>query len=113
MGRGSFDGEEPVGNLKIRAVLAGLRRGGNGQYRFPALGVGGALLVVGLSAALIAPAAAVDGPTPPELGDPIDDAQVVPHGGYSTSTSMCLQCHDVHFADGEYALMTQGSVTYV
>lgn len=36
---------------------------------------------------------------------------VIPHGGYSTSTDACLQCHDVHQAAGEYALTRWSTVT--
>ncbi len=36
--------------------------------------------------------------------------QVAPHGGYSSSTDYCLQCHQVHDG-GEYALLTEASVT--
>lgn len=62
------------------------------------------------------------GPTPPELGDPVG-ANVTPHGGYSSSTNYCLQCHSVHGyptlpatgpnAVSGYALLSQGSVTDV
>jgi predicted CXXCH cytochrome family protein len=37
--------------------------------------------------------------------------QVSPHGGYSAVTDYCLQCHQVHDAPGEYALLAQTSVT--
>jgi len=66
-----------------------------------------------------------DGPTPPELGDPVG-TNVSPHGGYSSSTDFCLQCHSVHgyptldaWPPGDpatttgYALLTEGSVTDV
>lgn len=36
---------------------------------------------------------------------------VIPHGGYSTSTDACLQCHDIHQAAGEYALTRWSTVT--
>jgi hypothetical protein len=38
---------------------------------------------------------------------------VPPHGGYSSVTNYCLQCHAVHKADAatQFALMRQGSVT--
>jgi len=53
-----------------------------------------------------------DGPVPPELGDPVDGSgNIVPHGGYSSSTNFCMQCHDVHAAAGDYALMANASVT--
>ena len=65
-----------------------------------------------------------NGPTPPELGDPVG-ANISPHGGYSSSTNFCLQCHSVHGypnnpatppypdEDGGYALMSLGSVQAV
>ncbi|NIA24574.1 MAG: hypothetical protein GWP04_03295 [Gammaproteobacteria bacterium] len=55
---------------------------------------------------------ALDGPTPPSPGDPVD-GNVSPHGGYSASSNMCLQCHDVHDASGDYALLWKNSVTYM
>ena len=51
-----------------------------------------------------------NGPTPPKIADPVDP-DVAPHGGYSSSSNFCLQCHDVHDADGEYALLWKSSVT--
>ena len=36
---------------------------------------------------------------------------VIPHGGYSSATDACLQCHDVHQAAGEYALTRWATVT--
>ncbi len=30
---------------------------------------------------------------------------VIPHGGYSTTTDACLQCHDVHEAASDYVLL--------
>jgi hypothetical protein len=48
------------------------------------------------------------------------DADVAPHGGYSSLTDYCLQCHQVHSArsagavpgtNGEYALLADVSVT--
>ncbi|HZD16995.1 MAG TPA: cytochrome c3 family protein, partial [Actinomycetota bacterium] len=60
------------------------------------------------------PALAADGPTPPELGDPTSETQVVPHGGYSSGTDFCLQCHSVHTApDPGFALMARSSTTGV
>jgi len=66
-----------------------------------------------------------NGPTPPKLGDPVG-TNVSPHGGYSSSTDYCLQCHSVHgyptldaWPPGDpttlsgYALMSEGSVTDV
>lgn len=56
---------------------------------------------------------AADGPTPPKLGDPIG-ADVSPHGGFSSTTDYCLQCHTVHGApDPAYALMARPSTTDV
>lgn len=43
-----------------------------------------------------------DGPTPPKVGDP-ERSDVSPHGGYSSTTNFCMQCHEVHEAPGEYA----------
>lgn len=37
----------------------------------------------------------------------------IPHGGYSTSTDACLQCHDVHESAGDYVLMRWATVTDV
>lgn len=53
---------------------------------------------------------AADGPTPPKLGDPVG-ADIAPHGGYSASTNYCLQCHEVHKAPGDYALLAAATVT--
>lgn len=50
-----------------------------------------------------------NGPTPPALGDPVG-ANVSPHGGYSSSTNYCLQCHSMHNA-GETALLAEQSTT--
>jgi Doubled CXXCH motif (Paired_CXXCH_1) len=77
-------------------------------------------MVIGLVAialfALGLPAFAADGPTPPKIGDPVG-SNVSPHGGYSSLTDYCLQCHQVHSTTfpstdlaGEYALMAQLSV---
>lgn len=35
----------------------------------------------------------------------------IPHGGYSTTTDACLQCHDVHEASGDYVLLRWNTVT--
>jgi predicted CXXCH cytochrome family protein len=48
--------------------------------------------------------------------DPYRDGQtfagrVQPHGGYSASTDYCVQCHSVHGAADEYALLAGASVT--
>jgi len=51
-----------------------------------------------------------DGPTPPKVGDPVG-SDVSPHGGYSSTTNFCMQCHEVHKAPGEYALLWKASVT--
>ncbi|NIA24950.1 MAG: hypothetical protein GWP04_05210 [Gammaproteobacteria bacterium] len=48
----------------------------------------------------------------PSEGDP-SGIDVAPHGGYSSATNQCLQCHDVHAATGDYALMAQSSVNAV
>jgi predicted CXXCH cytochrome family protein len=37
----------------------------------------------------------------------------IPHGGYSTSTDACLQCHDIHESAGDYVLMRWATVTDV
>lgn len=67
------------------------------------------LLVFALGATATA-TTAIDGPTPPEVGDP-DTGNVVPHSGYSASTDYSMQCHEVHNAAGSYALMAEVSVT--
>jgi hypothetical protein len=53
---------------------------------------------------------AADGPTPPKLGDPVG-SDISPHGGYSASTNYCLQCHEVHDATADYALLAGATVT--
>jgi predicted CXXCH cytochrome family protein len=50
-----------------------------------------------------------NGPTPPALGDPVG-GNIAPHGGYSSSTNYCLQCHSMHNA-GETALLAETSTT--
>lgn len=65
------------------------------------------LLVFGLGTVAWAQ---TDGPTPPEEGDPVG-SDVSPHGGYDSTSNFCLQCHEVHKAGGEYALLWKGSVT--
>ena len=71
-----------------------------------------AMIAIGLFG-LGLPALALDGPTPPELADPGPGA-TAPHGGYSSGTDFCLQCHSVHTApDPGYALMAQSSTTGV
>ena len=74
-------------------------------------------MVIGLMALALfglgLPAFALDGPTPPKLGDPAS-GDVSPHGGYSSGTDFCLQCHQVHNApDPGYALMAKASTTAV
>lgn len=32
------------------------------------------------------------------------EGDTIPHGGYDTTTDACLQCHDVHDAEGDYVL---------
>lgn len=39
------------------------------------------------------------------------DGLTIPHGGYDTSTNTCLACHDIHEADGDFALMREETVT--
>ncbi len=51
-----------------------------------------------------------DGPTPPKVGDPVG-SNVSPHGGYSSTSNFCLQCHQIHDAAGAYALLWKSSVT--
>jgi predicted CXXCH cytochrome family protein len=41
------------------------------------------------------------------------DGETIPHGGYSSSTDACLQCHDIHEAAGDYVLMRQSTMTAV
>ncbi len=53
---------------------------------------------------------AADGPTPPKLGDPVG-SNISPHGGYSASTNYCLQCHTMHDAPADYALLASSTVT--
>jgi hypothetical protein len=66
-------------------------------------GIGGALIVaIGLAIVLAGPAAAQEPPEP---------SPVSPHGGFSASTSFCLQCHSIHNAEGDHALMQKESVT--
>jgi hypothetical protein len=53
-----------------------------------------------------------NGPTPPALGDPVT-GNTSPHGGYSSSTDFCLQCHSAHNQGdaGQYALLFENTVT--
>lgn len=67
------------------------------------------LLVFALGAAATA-STGQDGPTPPEVADPVG-GNVAPHGGYNASTNYCMQCHEVHNATGDYAMMAESSVT--
>lgn len=82
------------------------------RVRWMVLTLGGVLMVTALLFLAVSPTSAVDGPTPPQLGDP-DGTNQSPHGGYSPNSNMCLQCHDVHDAEGECALMWKNSVTYM
>ena len=52
----------------------------------------------------------LNGPVPPQVGDPVG-ADISPHGGYSATSAYCLQCHNIHGTNGEYALMYQSNVT--
>ncbi len=59
----------------------------------------------------------LDGPNnPPVVSDPVN-GNVTPHGGFSSSTNFCLQCHSVHTAPGGgtegYALLAEPSVNDV
>lgn len=38
------------------------------------------------------------------------DGDVIPHGGYDSTTNSCLFCHDIHEASGDYVLMRQTTV---
>lgn len=72
--------------------------------------VGG--LVFAMGPAAFADPGNQPGPTPPQVGDPVVGAGTTsPHGGYSSTSNFCLQCHDVHDAAGEYGLMYKASVT--
>lgn len=62
------------------------------------------LLVLALAVLLVALTATV------ALADHKDDAAVDPHDSYSSTTDYCLQCHDIHEAGGDYALMYQATV---
>jgi len=68
-----------------------------------------AFLLLGASAPAWA-STGLDGPTPPQLGDP-SGSGVSPHGGYSTTGGFCRQCHSVHQANGGYALLSAASLT--
>ncbi len=71
------------------------------------------LLFVGVSLLITTPASAttgLNGPTPPQVGDPVGGDQS-PHGGFSATTAFCLQCHNIHGDNGEYALMYKTNVT--
>ena len=35
----------------------------------------------------------------------------IPHGGYSTATDACLQCHDIHESASDYVLLRWETVT--
>ena len=67
----------------------------------------GVLLLVALPASA---STGLNGPIPPAVGDPVG-ADISPHGGYSATTAYCLQCHNIHGSNGEYALMYKTNVT--
>lgn len=62
------------------------------------------LLVLALAMLLVAMTATV------ALADHRGDGNNDPHDGYSATTDYCLQCHDIHEAQGDYALMYQATV---
>jgi hypothetical protein len=72
---------------------------GVGRILFGAVLVGGLVLVAGSAAGAQTrasrPAVA--------LGDPVG-TNVSPHGGYSASTGMCMQCHSVHGANSPFGM---------
>lgn len=41
------------------------------------------------------------------------DGATIPHGNFSTTTDVCLQCHDLHEAAGDYVLMRKNTMTGV
>ncbi|MHB1342224.1 MAG: cytochrome c3 family protein [Coriobacteriia bacterium] len=41
------------------------------------------------------------------------NGSTIPHGGFDTNTDACLQCHDIHEAQGDYVLMRQATMTAV
>ncbi|MDF1595332.1 MAG: cytochrome c3 family protein [Acidimicrobiia bacterium] len=69
-------------------------------------------LVVCVMAAMLVPVTGAMAQDASNVGDPAAGA-VDPHGGYSSTTQFCLQCHDVHNANGSYGLMGAVSVTAV
>ena len=86
----------------------------SGSTNYNVMTVGSSLTYVGLPAG--------EASVPPEVatvqnGASLLTANVSPHGGYSSQTSYCLQCHQIHYnrgaadAPGEYALMAESSVT--
>jgi predicted CXXCH cytochrome family protein len=42
---------------------------------------------------------------------PAPTGNVSPHGGYSTTTNACMQCHDVHDSSGDYVLSREATIT--
>jgi len=74
-----------------------------GKWRIWLLACLGAVFILALGSAASAQ---------PEQADPVG-TNVAPHGGYSSLTNQCLQCHDVHDAAGQYALMEKASVSAV
>ena len=50
-----------------------------------------------------------NGPNPPAVGDPIA-GNTSPHGGYSTTTNYCMQCHGIH-SGTDYSLLRASTVT--
>ncbi len=51
--------------------------------------------------------------TPVQNGAASVAGQIDPHGGYSSTTDYCLQCHQVHNAPNAYSLLAATSVTNV
>ena len=72
-----------------------------GKWRIWLLACLGAVFILALGSIASAQA--------PEEADPVGSG-VAPHGGYDSTTNMCLQCHDVHDATGNYVLMEEASV---
>jgi len=69
----------------------------------------GAVITAGFIFVAASAAGAQTRPADPKLGDVVG-TDVSPHGGYSTSTNMCRQCHSVHDSTSEIALVRGGSV---
>ena len=67
-------------------------------------------LVVCMIAALLVPMTGAVAQVP-SLGD-VEIGNTSPHGGYSSATDFCLQCHSVHEAPGDgYALLLDTSIS--